>query len=49
MAFHPLAIAAQDMTATHIFYAFYTFHTGAMGFELVKVEKARTGVEPKQP
>ena len=39
MAFHHLAIATHDMTATHVFY------TEAMGFELVKVEKARTPTE----
>jgi catechol 2,3-dioxygenase-like lactoylglutathione lyase family enzyme len=32
MGFHHLAIATKDVKATHGFY------TGAMGFELVKVE-----------
>jgi catechol 2,3-dioxygenase-like lactoylglutathione lyase family enzyme len=36
MAFHHLAVATHDMAATHAFY------TQAMGFELVKVEKAQT-------
>lgn len=37
MGFHHLAIATKDMQATHDFY------TRAMGFELVRVEKAATG------
>lgn len=37
MSFHHLAIATRDMRATHEFYA------KAMGFDLVRVEKARTG------
>jgi catechol 2,3-dioxygenase-like lactoylglutathione lyase family enzyme len=37
MPYHHLAIATRDMQATHRFY------TEAMGFELVRVEKARTG------
>jgi catechol 2,3-dioxygenase-like lactoylglutathione lyase family enzyme len=37
MGFHHLAIATKDAKATHAFY------TGAMGFELVKVEVARAG------
>lgn len=35
MSFHHLAIATRDMKATHEFYA------NAMGFELVRVEKAQ--------
>ena len=37
MGFHHLAIATRDAKATHGFY------TGAMGFELVKVEVAPAG------
>ena len=37
MAYHHLAIATRDMKATHEFY------TNAMGFELVRAEKAQTG------
>jgi catechol 2,3-dioxygenase-like lactoylglutathione lyase family enzyme len=37
MGFHHLAIATKDVKATHGFY------TGAMGFELVKVEVAPAG------
>ena len=37
MGFHHLAIATKDAKATHGFY------TGAMGFELVKVEVGRAG------
>lgn len=37
MSFHHIAIATTDMQATHKFY------TEAMGFELVRVEKANTG------
>ena len=37
MSYHHLAIATKDMLATHEFY------TQAMGFELVRVEKAQTG------
>ena len=37
MSFHHIAIATRDMQATHEFY------TQAMGFELVRVEKAKTG------
>ena len=37
MSYHHLAIATRDMLATHEFY------TQAMGFELVRVEKAQTG------
>lgn len=37
MAYHHLAIATRDMNATHEFY------TNAMGFELVRAEKAQTG------
>jgi catechol 2,3-dioxygenase-like lactoylglutathione lyase family enzyme len=37
MAFHHVAIATRDAKATHEFY------TGAMGFELAKVEVARAG------
>ena len=37
MSFHHIAIATTDMKATHKFY------TEAMGFELVRVEKANTG------
>ena len=37
MSFHHLAIATRDMQATHKFYS------EAMGFELVRVEKANTG------
>ncbi len=37
MSYHHIAIATRDMQATHKFYA------DAMGFELVRVEKARTG------
>jgi catechol 2,3-dioxygenase-like lactoylglutathione lyase family enzyme len=37
MGFHHLAIATSDVKATHEFY------TGAMGFELAKVEVARVG------
>lgn len=36
MAYHHLAFATRDMQATHVFYS------EAMGFELVKVEIART-------
>jgi catechol 2,3-dioxygenase-like lactoylglutathione lyase family enzyme len=36
MAYHHLAVAARDMKATHLFY------TEAMGFELVKVNVAKT-------
>ena len=36
MAFHHLALATRDMRATH------TFYSQAMGFDLVKVEVART-------
>jgi len=36
MPYHHLAIATRDMQATHAFYS------QAMGFELVRVEKART-------
>ena len=36
MAYHHLAVATRDMKATHIFYS------EAMGFELKKVEMART-------
>ena len=35
MSFHHLAIATRDMKATHEFYS------GAMGFELVRAEKAQ--------
>ena len=37
MSFHHLAIATNDMPATHAFY------TDIMGFKLVRVEKAKTG------
>ena len=37
MSYHHLAIATRDMLATH------TFYSDAMGFELVRVEKAQTG------
>ncbi len=37
MSYHHVAIATRDMQATHKFYS------EAMGFELVRVEKARTG------
>ena len=37
MSFHHIAIATRDMKATHQFYS------EAMGFELVRVEKAKTG------
>ncbi len=37
MAYHHIAIATRDMAATHKFYS------DAMGFELVRVEKAQTG------
>ncbi len=37
MSFHHIAIATRDMQATHDFY------TTAMGFKLVRVEKAATG------
>lgn len=37
MAFHHLAFATKDVKANHEFY------TGAMGFELVKVEVAKSG------
>ena len=37
MSFHHIAIATRDMPATHKFY------TDAMGFELVRVEKAKMG------
>ncbi len=37
MPYHHLAIATRDMKATHKFY------TDAMGFELVRAEKAQTG------
>ena len=37
MSYHHLAIATRDMQATHKFYS------EAMGFELVRVEKAQTG------
>jgi catechol 2,3-dioxygenase-like lactoylglutathione lyase family enzyme len=36
MAFHHVAITTRDLAATHAFY------TGAMGFELVRVEAAAT-------
>lgn len=36
MAYHHLAIATRDMQATHVFYS------EAMGFDLVKVEIAKT-------
>jgi catechol 2,3-dioxygenase-like lactoylglutathione lyase family enzyme len=36
MAYHHLAVAVRDMQATHLFYS------RAMGFELVKVEMAKT-------
>ena len=36
MAYHHLAMATRDMQATHVFYS------KAMGFDLVKVEIART-------
>ena len=36
MSYHHVAIATRDMVATHQFY------TDAMGFELVRVEKARS-------
>jgi catechol 2,3-dioxygenase-like lactoylglutathione lyase family enzyme len=39
MSFHHIAIATRDMHSTHEFY------TKAMGFELVRVEKAQTGPE----
>ncbi len=39
MSYHHVAIATRDMQATHKFY------TEAMGFELVRVEKAQTGEE----
>jgi catechol 2,3-dioxygenase-like lactoylglutathione lyase family enzyme len=39
MPYHHLAIATRDMRATH------TFYTEAMGFDLVKVEKAKTPAE----
>ena len=39
MGFHHLAIATRDLKATHEFY------TGPMGFELVRVEVARSGEE----
>lgn len=39
MSYHHVAIATRDMQATHDFY------TQAMGFELVRVEKAQTGPE----
>ena len=39
MPYHHLAIATRDMQATHEFY------TNAMGFELVRAEKAQTGPE----
>ena len=37
MGYHHVAIATRDIKATHAFY------TTAMGFELVRAEKARTG------
>ena len=37
MPYHHIAIATKDMLATHEFY------TKAMGFDLVRVEKANTG------
>ena len=37
MSYHHIAIATRDMKATHEFYS------TAMGFELVRVEKAQTG------
>ena len=37
MSFHHVAIATRDMLATHEFYC------EAMGFELVRVEKANMG------
>lgn len=37
MSYHHIAIATRDMQATHKFYS------EAMGFELVRVEKAATG------
>lgn len=37
MAYHHLAITTRDMPATHAFY------TDAMGFDLVRVEKAQMG------
>lgn len=39
MSYHHIAIATRDMQATHKFYS------EAMGFELVRVEKAQTGPE----
>ena len=39
MSYHHIAIATRDMAATHEFYS------TAMGFELVRVEKAQTGPE----
>ena len=39
MSYHHIAIATRDMPATHKFYS------EAMGFELVRVEKAQTGAE----
>ena len=39
MPYHHIAIATRDMAATHEFYS------TAMGFELVRVEKAQTGPE----
>ena len=36
MSYHHIAIATRDMPATHDFYS------KAMGFELVRVEKAQT-------
>ena len=37
MPYHHIAIATRDMPATH------TFYTEAMGFDLVRVEKAKMG------
>lgn len=39
MSFHHIAIATRDMKTTHKFYS------EAMGFDLVRVEKAQTGPE----
>ena len=39
MAYHHVAIATRDMQATHQFYS------RAMGFELVRAEKAQTGAD----
>jgi catechol 2,3-dioxygenase-like lactoylglutathione lyase family enzyme len=39
LSYHHLAIATRDMQSTHEFY------THAMGFELVRAEKAQTGPE----